>query len=97
MRLRNHRIHKTRKGWRVQPLTATDGEKPIRIVDTFVDAANIAIPPDPPQSADMVEIDGRTYLQLNCLVYLPDGSWGPSPVMIGPLSDGPQELPAVAS
>ena len=48
MRLRDHHIRKVRTGWRrrgwlVQPLKATDGEKLTRIVDTFAEAAGIVL------------------------------------------------------
>ncbi len=45
MRLRDHYIRRIRHGrWLIQPVTPTDGEPPSRVVDTFAEAAEIALP-----------------------------------------------------
>ena len=94
--IRKVRIDRRRHGWLVQPHTAIDGEKLTQIVDTFAEAANIAIPPTMSNSVDMIEIDGRTYLQFNCTVYGPDLTPGSHFITVGPLADGlPPEPVAV--
>jgi hypothetical protein len=57
MRLRDHYIRKTRRGWLVQPVDLRDGQKPSEIVEPFAEAAAIALP----QTTCTVHVVGQAH------------------------------------